>query len=407
MKKILAFVFTILLLSACTALRTQKPVITSLPTVQNFRAEGGIRSVNLSWSPARDMRVLGYIIYRAPSNNGPFKQIATIKDAFKTSYLDNGGFLKHLGDNMDYFYKIATYSKNGIGPSSGIVVAHTAPPPKSPIHITAQSGLPRMVAVKWQPVADKSVIAYNIYRSLSAKGPFKQIGHVAGHVNTFYIDKNLKDGTTYYYSVTSVNYAGVEGDILSYAKATTKFKPFPPRNISGEIVGAGKLLISWWPSLNADVVKYKIYRGQTPDSLSFVGDVSSAKLTYLDKGLEPGTTYYYKVNSVDKDGIESNSKEVKAITTKPLPLPPKGIRLAELNNGSILITWDRGSPDSVSYKVFKRYYLIISKEIAQTNGTKYIDRDVSPNTTYYYWVKSVDKYGQVSKSSPVVSIKTR
>ncbi len=407
MKKIFVFIVAVLFMSSCSALQTKQTVITSLPVVQNFKAEGGIRSVSLSWSPVSDSRVLGYIIYRAPSTNGPFKEVASVKDRFKTSYLDKGGFLKHLGDNMDYYYKIVTYSKNGIGPSSNIVVGHTAPPPKSPVHITAQSGLPRMVAIKWQPVADKSVIAYNIYRSLSPKGPFKQIGHVAGHLNTFYIDKNLKDGTTYYYSVTSVNYAGVEGDILAYAKATTKLRPMPPRNLSGQIAGAGKLLISWWPSLNADVVKYRIYRGTEPNSLSLVGEVSSAKLTYLDSGLEPGTTYYYKVNAVDKDGIESNSKDIKAIETKPLPLPPKGIRVQQLNNGSVLISWDKGSPDTVSYKVFRRYYLVIEKQIADTNNTYYTDSSISPNTTYYYWVKSVDKYGQVSKSSPVVSIKTR
>ncbi len=407
MKKLFVLLVTILFMASCSTLQTQKTVITTLPVVQNFQADGGIRSVNLSWSPVKDSRVDGYILYRAPSSSGPFKEIATIKDRFKTSYLDKGGFLKHLVDDMDYFYKIVVYSKNGVGPSSPVVVGHTAPPPKSPTKITAQSGLPRMVAIKWEPVADKSVIAYNIYRSQSAKGPFKKIGHVSGHLNNFYVDKNLKDGATYYYSVTSINYDGVEGDILSYAKATTKFRPLAPRNLSAQIAGAGKLLLSWWPSLNADVVKYRIYRGVDPDSLALIGEVSSAKLTYLDTGLEPGKTYYYKVNSVDKDGIESNSKDIKAFKTKPLPQPPKGIKVTQLNNGSVLISWDKGSPDTVSYEVFRRYYLVLSKKIADTNDTKYIDNDVSSNTTYYYWVKSVDKYGQESASSPVVSIKTQ
>ncbi len=406
MKKLFLFLAVLVFMASCSTLQTQKTVITSLPVVQNFSAQGGIRSVNLSWSAVKDPRVEGYIIYRAPSSSGPFKELTTIKDRFKTSYLDTGGFLKHLGDNMDYFYKIVVYNKQGIGPSSPVVVGHTAPPPKSPTKITAQSGLPRMVAIKWEPVSDKSVIAYNVYRSLSPKGPFKKIGHVSGHLNNFYVDKNLKDGSTYYYSVTSVNYDGVEGDILAYAKATTKFKPLAPRNIAGQVAGAGKLLISWWPSLNADVVKYRIYRGTDPDSLSLIGEVSSSKLTYLDSGLAPGTTYYYKINAVDKDGIESDSKEIKAVKTKPLPLPPKGIKVSQLSDGSVLITWDKGSPDTVSYEVFRRYYLIITKKIADTSKTQYIDSSVSPNTTYYYWVKSVDKYGQESKSSPVVSIKT-
>ena len=72
-----------------------------------------------------------------------------------------------------------------------------------------------------------------------------------------------------------------------------------------------------------------------------------------------------------------------------------------------MISWDRGSEDTVSYEVFRRYYLVISKKIADTTTTQYIDSNVSRDTTYYYWVKSVDKYGQVSTSSPVVSIKVQ
>ena len=407
MRKILALIVTLLVISSCSAFQTQKPVLTMLPAVNNITAQGGIRSVNLSWSAVNNANISGYYIYRAADKNGPFKKIATIKDKFKTSYVDNGGFLKHLGDDMDYFYKIVTYDKKGIGPSNTVVVGHTAPPPKSPVHITAQSNLPRMVAVKWKPVQDKSVIAYNIYRSLSAKGPFKKIGHISGHLNNFYVDKGLKDGATYYYSVTSVNYKGVEGDILSYAKAVTKMRPQPPRRISGQIAGAGKLLVSWWPSLNADVIKYKIYRGVDPLSLSLIGEVSSSKLTYLDSGLKPGVTYYYKVNAVDSDGIESDTKIIKSFETKPLPTAPNGIKVKQLNNGSVLISWDRGSEDTVSYEVFRRYYLVISKKIADTTTTQYIDSNVSRDTTYYYWVKSVDKYGQVSTSSPVVSIKVQ
>ncbi len=407
MKRFLQFFVLLLALSSCSTFMMGKKVISTLPVVGNLKAEGGIRSVRLTWSVVRDPRVKGYIIYRATSKNGPFKKIATINDPLKDVYVDKGGVFSHLGDDMDYYYRVAVFSKDGIGPASPVVVGHTAPPPVSPTHIVARSGLPRMVTITWKPSSDKSVVAYNIYRSLSPKGPFKKIGRVNGRLNTFFIDKGLKDGTTYYYSVTAINYAGVEGDILAYAKATTKPKPMAPRHLTARIAGAGKLLISWWPSLTPDVVKYRIYRGTDPKSLALVGEVSSAKLTYLDSGLKPGTTYYYQITAVDKDGIESNPSKIAAFKTKPLPLPPKGISVKELEDGSVLISWDRGSPDTVEYKVYKRYYLIITKQIAVTKQTQYIDRNVSPNTTYYYWVRSVDQYGQESPPSPVVKIKVR
>ncbi len=408
MKKIVFLLMTMFVLSSCATVFGPKPtVVANLPVVTGVKAEGGIRSVRISWNVVNDPRVIGYVVYRATSKKGPFKEIARIRDRFKNVYVDKGGLLWHLGDNMDYFYRVAVYSKKGVGEPSAIVVGHTQPPPISPKKITATSGLPRMVTIKWAPSSDKSVVAYNVYRSLSPKGPFKKIGRVNGRLNTFYIDKGLKDGTTYYYSVTAINFAGAEGDILAYAKATTKPKPMPPGHLTARIAGAGKLLISWWPSLTADVVKYRIYRGLTPKSLTVVGEVSSAKLSYLDSGLEPGTTYYYAVSAVDKDGIESRLSKIAAFKTKPRPQPPKGIGVKQIGENAILITWDRGSPDTVSYQVYRRYYLIITKMIAKTTKTQYIDRDVKPNTTYYYWVRAVDKYGQVSDPSPVVKIKTR
>lgn len=407
MKKIFAVILGLFVLSSCSTFQAQKPVLTTLPFVHGIKAKGGIRSVALSWDSVNDSKVDGYIIYRAAQKDGEFEKLAVIKDRFKTFYLDKGGFLEHLGDDTDYFYKVVAYGKKGIGPSDSIVAGRTEPPPKSPTYIEAQSGLPEMVTIKWKPVSNGSVTAYNVYRSLSAKGPFKRIGRVSGHFHDFYVDKGLKDGFTYYYSVTSINYSGIEGDILSYAQATTKYKPQPARNITGSINGAGELLISWWPSITSDVVKYRIYRGTSPLSLSMIGEVSSSELTYSDRGLDPGTTYYYKVNAVDKDGIESDSKEIRPLTTKSLPAPPIGINIKQTDDGSVLISWDKGSQDTVFYKVYRRYYLIIEKNIASTKDNQYIDRDISHNTTYYYWVKSVDRYGQESKSSPVVSIKTQ
>ena len=407
MKKFILFVVLTLFVSGCVTTQTTKPVITEIPAVTNLTAKGGIRMISLQWDKVENGNVLGYLIYRAPKKQGPFEQIAKIKDKFATSFVDKGGLFKHLGDNTVYFYKVAAYSKNGIGQYSNILQAQTLPAPISPTHLTAQSNLPRMVTLKWVEPKNQSIEYYNIYRSLSKKGPFKRIGKIYGHINTFFIDKGLKDETTYYYSVTSVNYKGVEGDILASVKATTKAKPYPARNISGKIAGAGKLFISWWPSVTSDVVSYKIYRGTTPKSLSLIASVPSSVLTYTDSGLNPGTTYYYKIDSLDKDNIESNSSEIKAIKTKPLPESPQGILAKQLENGSVLVQWDRGSDDVVSYKVFRRYYIVIAKVLAQTKETQYTDKQVSPNTTYYYWVKSVDKYGQESASSPTVSVKTR
>ncbi|WP_035587664.1 fibronectin type III domain-containing protein [Hippea jasoniae] len=406
MKKFMAFFMAVLLLSSCSTISKAPTVVTSLPVVSGIVAKGGIRSIGLQWNPVNDKRVEGYIVYRAGSINGPFEKIATIPDKLKTSYVDNGGFLKHLEDNTIYYYKVVVYSKNGIGPAGKIVSARTLPPPQSPTVIHATGGLARMVVLRWQPPADDTVVAYNIYRSLKKDGPFKKVGRVNGYVNTMFIDKNLKDGTTYYYSVVSVNYKGVEGDIEAVVSATTKFKPAPPSNLSATPTGAGQLTIYWWPSMTPDVVKYRIYRSPDNSSFGLVGEVPSSKLSYVDKGLDAGKIYYYYITSVDKDGLESKPSKVYAFKTKPLPEPPTGISVKQVGS-KVVLSWSKGSPDTVKYEVFRRHFLILTQKIAITENTYYTDDDVSKNTTYYYYVKAVDKFGQESKPSPEVKIRVQ
>jgi len=409
MKKLMLMIMGFLLISSCTALQKKQTPSFNIPPVAGVSAGSGIKSVQLKWNPVsvENIHINGYIIYRSSSKTGPFEEIGRTKNALSTEYLDNGGFLKHLGNSTTYFYKISAFNKQSVGTASAVISATTQPPPKEVTNIYTKSGLPRMVVVQWKPPEDKSVAYYNIYRSLSKKGPFKKIGRNRGYLNTFFVDKVLKDQSTYYYSVTSVNYDDVESDIVASAKAVTKYRPQNARKITASPIGAGTVLVQWWPSYTSDVTNYIIYRGYSLKSLSKIAKVTSDKLSYKDSNLDPGTTYYYKVDALDKDNIEGSSKEIASVITYPIPDSPKGISAKELDDGSVLIQWDKVQGDVVKYTLFKRHFIILSEKVTETKDSSFIDKSVKNNTTYYYWVKSVDKYGQISGKSPVVSIKIR
>ncbi len=409
MKKLILIIMGMLLISGCTALQRKQTPSSNIPPVTGISAEGGIKSVRLKWSPVsvENIHINGYIIYRSSSKGGPFEEIGRTKDAFSTEYLDNGGFLKHLGNSTTYFYKISAFNKQAVGTPSAAISATTQPPPAAVTDIYTKSGLPRMVVVQWKPPKDKSVAYYNIYRGSSKIGPFKKIGKNKGYLNTFFVDKGLKDQSVYYYSVSSVNYDGIESDIVASAKAVTKYKPQNARKISAQPIGAGAVLVQWWPSYTSDVTNYIIYRGTSLKSFSKIAKVTSDKLSYKDSSLNPGTTYYYKVDALDKDNIESSSKETASVTTYPIPDASKGISAKELEDGSVIIQWDKVQGDVVKYILFKRHFLILTEKVTETEDNSFIDKNVKNNTTYYYWVRSVDKYGQISGNSPVVSVKIR
>ncbi len=405
MKKWLLLFFGLLFVSSCSTLEITKSN-PSLPNVEITSAKGGIQSVTLTWVPITNQNIKGYVIYRSGSPNGKFEFLTQINNNLQSSYTDSGGILSTLENDTTYYYRIAAFNDQGVGPFSQ-VSATTLPRPNPPTGLKVISGLPHSLIIQWQPSNDMSVAGYMVYRAESNLGPFKAIKRLNGRENTTYTDTGLGDGVTYYYEVSSINYKDVESPPSAYVSGTTQIKPIPPLSLKALPTGAGEITVYWFPSPTKNVAYYKIYYGNSPSSMAYVGEVKSSELQYTIKHLEPGKIYLFMVKSIDASGVSSPDSEIVQGKTFPIPQAPKGIKVEQLPNGSVKIEWASSGNDIAYYKLFRRYYLFITGEIAKVQGTSYIDDKVKPNTTYYYWVKAVDKWGQESPDSETVSIKTK
>ena len=83
--------------------------------------------------------------------------------------------------------------------------------------------------------------------------------------------------------------------------------------------------LSWSQSgLGANFVRYEVYRAThsnvTPADTLVDSSTTVTHQSFIDTGLSIGTTYYYRVFSVDQNEVYSSSNE-KAATTVPLNLP--------------------------------------------------------------------------------------
>jgi hypothetical protein len=405
MKKWFLVLFGLLFVSSCSTVQITK-TNPSLPNVQITSAKGGIQSVTLTWIPITNQNVKGYVIYRSGSPTGKFDFLTQINNNLQSSYTDTGGILSTLENDTTYYYRIAAFNDEGVGPFSQ-VSATTLPRPNPPEGLKVISGLPHSLILQWNPSNDMSVSGYMIYRAESSLGPFKAIKRLNGRENTTYTDTELKDGTTYYYEVASINYKGVESAPSAYVSGITQNKPVPPLSLKAVPTGAGTMTVYWFPSPTKNVAYYEVYYGNSPSSMAYLGKVNSSVLEYTVKNLEPGKIYLFMVRSVDTAGIKSPDSEIVQGKTFPIPQAPKGIKVEQLSNGAVRIEWASSGSDIAYYELFRRYYLFITNEIAKVQGTLYTDDKVKPDTTYYYWVKAVDKWGQVSPDSETVSIKTR
>ncbi len=94
--------------------------------------------------------------------------------------------------------------------SDDVIVVDDTPPaaPRGVYSITGDG----QVLIKWYPNQEKDIKGYIIYRSLKKYGDYIELDRVGSKVDS-YIDTDVKNGVTYYYAVSAIDYDGNESEL--------------------------------------------------------------------------------------------------------------------------------------------------------------------------------------------------
>ncbi|MBU4175075.1 MAG: L,D-transpeptidase family protein [Actinobacteria bacterium] len=123
--------------------------------------------------------------------------------------------------------------------------------------------------------------------------------------------------------------------------------PRPPTDLvvnTPDSSAGGCLKLAWRVEDPGDIGEYRIYRSAEPDSgfrRVFSGDVDMTRPTrmdHVDTGLDDGSTYYYKVTLVGKDGKESDATDV---AKAELPERPRGTEGGQYAKRIVLSSLDQ------------------------------------------------------------------
>jgi len=156
----------------------------------------------------------------------------------------------------------------------------------------------------------------------------------------------------------------------------------------------------------------------------FIGIVHSlfspqvARLTgrlYIDKGVEQGKEYKYKVVVINTRGEERYSVTEEVVISEIYPQPPTELK-AETDDGTIKLTW-KYPPWAGSYKDLAIQYFLYRKvgdsEFARVEHKPIIRDDYTPSeysdlwlkngVEYSYYVIAVDPIGLQSQPSAVIT----
>jgi titin len=258
-----------------------------------------------------------------------------------------------LTNGQSYSFTVAGNNSAGIGPLSAPCTATPYTVPSSPVLTTATAGNLNVTLVWTAPASNgySPLTAYETYFGTSVVNTtWTKFSTVGASVLSEKIT-GLTVGTTYYFGVKAVNAAG-NSSMSNGLNVTVMGVPGAPTGLTATAI-YGKVTMTWSAPVNtggSPIIDYKVYRGLSAASVFKIGN--SSLTTFVDITATPGSTFYYKISSVNVVGEGNQSVYATALVPTLVPVTGKivdangnvlaGITVA-LENGSSVLTDAQGN----------------------------------------------------------------
>ena len=364
-------------------------------TPQKLTIEGANNIVVLNWNAASGAD--SYNIYRSETTGGPYTFISNVTTP---TYTDTG-----LVNKKNYYYVVSGVNANGEGDFSNEALGYpnnVKPPAIAP---TFQQTDIRdsQLTFNWTSVLGKDEDGsdvpsyYTLVRSTTPNGPFETVAQKL--TGTTFLDKNLTNGTEYYYQVTAGNMGGLSpgSELLKVAPA----EPLGAPTLLNATAGNNMVNLSW--SSVTKATAYTVKRS-TVNGGAYTKIKEVTGTSFSDTEAVNGTTYYYVVSAANAPQESMISNQLKAAPYAPVPgapNKPSGLN-AIANEGSVSLSWDTVS-DATTYHVKRSTTIGGPYDLLSSSGiASYEDTNVTNGTTYYYVVSAVNASGESPNTDEII-----
>lgn len=407
-------------------------------------------AITLDWAdnPNPTYNETGYEIYRSAVAGGPYT-LVNITAANATTYTDNG-----LAPNSKYFYVIRAVNDNGAAALSNEATAQTqvdSNPPTAPGNLTVTGTTYSSVSLDWTPSTDDvGVYKYDVYIN-GVKS------YTVDADQTDFTAYNLNKDTLYTFVVKARDLAGNSSarsnQVSAAAKAnglnyryylgswstlpdfntlsplTIGNSPIPDLSVRTQDVNYGFV---WEGYIRIPVTgNYTFVTNSDDGSKLWIDTKYNAAATplvnndgahapqdkegtvYLTAGMHQIAMAYFQagggqsmtvswkntasgVTSQQQIPAEYFTDNSSSSSTGAAPKAPGNIRATTLSYNKINVTWADSSNNETGFEVYRAAssagpYNIVTTVAA--NKTAYVDSNLVAQTTYYYRVKAINKYG--------------
>jgi parallel beta-helix repeat protein len=275
-------------------------------------------------------------------------------------------------------------------------------PPAAPQGLTAIAG-DRQIILKWRQNTEADFLRYRIYHGTSPN-PITKVDSTNNIADTTKIFTGLTNGTKYYFRIAAVDQSLNESGFSNEVSATPTATDLPPAAPQGLTASAGdrQITLKWQQNTEANFLRYRIYRGTSPNPITKVDSTNSiADTSKTFAGLINGTRYYFRITAVDQNLNESGySNEVSATpaTANVPPAAPQNLA-ATAGDRQITLTWTANSEaDFLRYRIYggtsPNPTAIVDSVAGSANtptgtASKTLT-GLSNGTTYFYRLTAVD-----------------
>jgi fibronectin type 3 domain-containing protein len=378
-------------------------------------------AITLTWPAVSNQGVTGYTVYRYALPSGTPTPIATPAAA---TYIDNSA---SLVEGTNYVYYVTASNAGGAGLiSTPVTTALQLPAPASLTASVSATGTQFNVGVTWTaPPSSGNMTGYNLLRNTTASltGDTTLLS-AAATTTTNYQDVLATNtaGTTYFYMVQALDVSGAGVT----AMAGFQVPPNPP-GIPTPTSAFNAITLVWQGRPGAEnVSNYTLFRVNPGPVTVTIGSTGSGSVTTLvDTGtvspLSQGVTYQYYVTATNPGGGTGvpggTSLPSATVNTGLAPPAPTGLAIASIDaSNDIGVTWNNvtvAAPNAIAVSLLVNANSAVTTGAAVTNITPisavtFFDNGVftasvtgeSPDTTYSYWLETVDPFGTSAPAGP-------
>ena len=354
--------------------------------------------VKLEWSASGDnVGVQAYELVRQDVG-------VAMKTDSGTSYTDD---TVEPGRSYTYRLRAVDASANRSAWSAAYTIAvpgsQDTTPPTAPRSLQALSVSQTEVRLSWSASTDNVGIAkYEIRRGAGRGVRFES-------TQTAYADTTVHAGSYYVYRVRAVDTAGnkspwSESAVVQVRDGKDTVAPTAPTQLRAQPDSATQVTLTWNASTdNVGVTRYQVLREGR-----MVADVTATR--WVDTSAQAGTGYVYHVRALDAANNASPLSESAQVRTPPLPdteAPgaPSALSARAQGSSQIELRWG-ASTDNVGIDRYEIFRVGGKGVLASVNATTYVDKGLTPGTTYSYQVRAADAANNYSPLSAIAQATT-